>query len=59
MQHKQTYRPAPCCPSCGAAMRYTRSVPKLGGLPELQTFECRAYGVSITEAAEPKALEMS
>jgi hypothetical protein len=27
-------------------------------LAELQTFECRACGVSITEAFEPKVLEM-
>jgi hypothetical protein len=32
-------------------MRYVRSV---GGLPELRTYECRACGLSITEALEPK-----
>jgi hypothetical protein len=51
MQHEHTYRPSPCCPSCGTAMRYVRSV---GGLPELRTYECRACGLSITEALEPK-----
>jgi hypothetical protein len=39
-------------------MRFVRSIPKIGGLPELQTSECRACGVSITEAFEPKVLEM-
>jgi hypothetical protein len=57
MQREYAYHPTPCCPSCGAVMRYMRSVPKIGGLPELQTFECRACRVSITEALEPKVLE--
>jgi hypothetical protein len=39
-------------------MRFVRSIPRIGGLAELQTFECRACGVSITEAFEPKVLEM-
>ena len=46
------------CPSCGAAMRLVRSIPKIGGLPELESFECRACRVSITEAVAPKASEM-
>jgi len=58
MHPEHTYHPTPCCPSCGAVMRFVRSIPKIGGLPELQTFECRACGVSITEAFEPKVLEM-
>jgi hypothetical protein len=56
MQHE--YRPVPSCPSCGAAMRLVRSIPKIGGLPELESFECRACRVSITEAVAPKASEM-
>jgi hypothetical protein len=56
MQHE--YRPVPCCPSCGAAMRLVRSIPKIGGLPELESFECRACRVSITEAAPPEVSEM-
>jgi hypothetical protein len=44
---------APCCPSCGVAMRLVRSIPKIGGLPELESFECRACRVSITEATAP------
>jgi hypothetical protein len=58
MQREHTHHPAPCCPSCGAVMGVMRSFPKIGGLPELQTFECRACGVSITQAHEPQVLEM-
>ena len=58
MHPEHTYHLTPCCPSCGAAMRFVRSIPKIDVLAELQTFECRAYGVSITEAFEPKVLEM-
>ena len=59
MHHERTFHPAPYCPSCGAAMRFVRSMPTIGGLPELQTFECRACGVLITDASEPKVLEMA
>jgi len=34
-------------------MRLTRSHPKLGGLPELRTYDCRPCAVSLTEAADP------
>jgi len=33
-------------------MRLVRSVPRLGGLPELHTFECRPCGLSLTAAVE-------
>jgi transposase-like protein len=39
------------CPACGRPMRLVKSAPR-GGLPELQTFECRACGISFTQAAE-------
>jgi len=42
----------PLCPHCGQPMRLARTVPRLGGLPELRTYECRACGVSFTQAAE-------
>jgi len=29
------------CPTCGKPMRFARSIPALGALPELLTFECR------------------
>ena len=45
------------CPSCGKAMRLARTIPKLGGLPELHTFECRPCGVSETTEAELLELE--
>ena len=57
--HHEFDRPAPCCPSCGAAMRLVRSIPKIGGLPELESFECRACRVSITEAATPDVSELA
>jgi transposase-like protein len=49
------------CPSCGAAMNFSRIVPSVDGLPEMQTFECRPCQLAITaeqvlefsEAAEP------
>lgn len=42
----------PLCPSCGRPMRFVRSLPRLGALPELRTFECKACGVTYTEAVE-------
>jgi hypothetical protein len=29
-------------------MRFLRTVPALGGLPELQTFECKPCGLAVT-----------
>jgi uncharacterized Zn finger protein len=58
MHPEHTYHLTPCCPSCGAAMRFVRSILRIGGLAELQTFECHACGVLIAEAFEPKVLEM-
>ncbi len=43
---------APLCPHCGQPMRLARTVPRLGGLPELHTFECRPCGISLTAAVE-------
>ena len=28
------------CRKCGGTMKLARIIPKLGGLPELQTFQC-------------------
>jgi hypothetical protein len=36
------------CPSCGKSMRFARTVPKIGDLPEMQTFECRLCRLAIT-----------
>jgi hypothetical protein len=34
--------------ACGAPMRFLRTVPTLGGLPEVQTFECRPSRLAVT-----------
>lgn len=34
-------------------MRIARTHPKLGGLPELRTYDCRTCAVSLTEAVDP------
>ena len=44
----------PHCPSCGRLMKLARITPRVGGLPELQTFECRPCGVTFTEAVEDR-----
>jgi hypothetical protein len=45
-------------------MKLARVTPRVGGLPELQTFECRPCGVALTDAvddlsARPNALYRS
>ena len=49
----------PCCPACGNPMRFTRMVPQLGGLKELQTFECRHCSLAVTAEAAAEVLEMT
>ncbi len=44
---------APICPHCGKPMRLARTIPGIGGLPELYTFSCRECGTAVTQAAEP------
>jgi hypothetical protein len=36
------------CPCCGQTMCFARTVPKLGDLPEMQTFECRLCRLAVT-----------
>jgi predicted RNA-binding Zn-ribbon protein involved in translation (DUF1610 family) len=36
------------CPVCGSAMKLARIIPKLGGLPELRTFQCASCGEVVT-----------
>lgn len=36
------------CSLCGALTKLVRRVPKVGGLPELLTFECGACGDVVT-----------
>lgn len=46
-------KPTPACPKCGKPMRFARSIPKIGALPELLTYDCRPCGQTLTEADEP------
>jgi hypothetical protein len=39
------------CPSCGNPLRFVRTVLQVGDLSELQTFECRPCGLSLTTQA--------
>jgi len=43
---------APDCLACGALMVFVVAVPRLGGLPELQTFQCEVCGEVITNEVE-------
>ena len=36
------------CPCCGQSMRFARTVPTVGGLPEMQTFECKPCRLAVT-----------
>jgi transposase-like protein len=40
------------CPNCGQPMTLARVTPRLGGLPELQTFECRPCGAILTQSVD-------
>ena len=46
-------KPVPACPSCRKPMRFVRSTPKIGALPELRTYNCMLCGETVTEAEEP------
>jgi predicted RNA-binding Zn-ribbon protein involved in translation (DUF1610 family) len=48
--NKYTLR-LPLCPSCAQIMRLAQKASRFGDLTELRTFECRACGVSLIEAA--------
>ena len=43
----------PMCPNCGKPMILVRSVPKIGALPELRTYNCRSCGETVTEGDKP------
>jgi hypothetical protein len=47
MDHVETDRLA-ACPSCGAPLRFVRTVPTISGLSEMQTFECRVCRLAVT-----------
>jgi hypothetical protein len=38
--------PAPICPHCGKPMRLARTIPGIGALPELHTYDCKQCGVA-------------
>jgi hypothetical protein len=42
----------PRCTNCGQPMKLARVTPRFGGLPELQTFECRPCGITATEVVD-------
>ena len=39
----------PLCPSCAAPMVLARTWPRVGGLAEMQTFECKRCTIVFTE----------
>jgi hypothetical protein len=50
LSNKYTPRMA-LCPSCAQIMRLAQKAWRIGDLPDLCTFECRACGVSQIEVA--------
>jgi transposase-like protein len=42
----------PRCPNCDESMKLARVTPRLAGLPELQTFECRPCGETVTQSVD-------
>ena len=49
----------PACPSCGTLMRFSRTVPPIDGLPEMQTFECSLCRVAVTAEQVPQFPELA
>jgi len=43
------------CPSCRTAMTLARTTPRLGGMPELRSFECKSCGTILTEAVDNRS----
>ena len=41
----------PLCPNCNKSMALARTWPRLGGLPEMHTFQCEPCNVVFTEVA--------
>jgi transposase-like protein len=39
----------PVCPKCARAMRLAKTTPRLGGLPELRTYQCKECVMVFTE----------
>jgi hypothetical protein len=45
---------SPICPVCGKPMRFARSIPGNGGLPELRTYDCKMCETAETEVMGPR-----
>src|SRR5450759_4839816 len=45
------------CPICGRQMRLARITPRLGGLPELQTLECRPCKFVVTAEQDQNRMQ--
>jgi hypothetical protein len=41
------------CLSCGKVMRLARTIPAIGAVPELRTYDCNACGIVFAEGAGP------
>jgi hypothetical protein len=46
----RSLQPDRICLSCGKAMRLARTIPTIGAVPELRTYDCKACGVVFTES---------
>ena len=49
MKAQHTSAELPHCPNCTKPMVLARSWPRLGGLPEMKTFECKRCSIVFTE----------
>jgi hypothetical protein len=45
--------PAPAASHNRSFMSLASTMPRLGGLPDLRTYDCKRCGVALTEAYEP------
>lgn len=59
LSNMKTDQATPHCPDCGKPMLPARSVPRLGGLPELRTFKCENCGAVVTEEVQVEFLELA
>ncbi len=57
MPTRSAYKPGPCCPHCATSMQILDSLARSAAVAELQTFECRLCGLTVTEAVDAEALQ--
>jgi transposase-like protein len=55
MASQYTSPDAPHCPNCTRPMNLVRTWPRLGGLPELNSFECKRCSIAFTEVVTGEA----